>query len=185
MTMSRWSAPEANCKCTARYASSPPLRLSGRASSLRPGTPLSPRPGPPFRLHQIDQNIIDARQVPLALAAQPIERLLIETHGHRNLPPHIPQPHHARKGAIPFPFSLFPFFYFLFPIPWSTRDYGTREERITRRGWVCCFLFFPLSGFMFMILFSAVSRFFLASSRDGLNCNASLNCSMAFSFSPS
>jgi len=45
-----------------------------------PGIALSPRPNPPFRLHQIAQNIVDAGQAPFAFGTQPIEHLRIETH---------------------------------------------------------------------------------------------------------
>ena len=38
----------------------------------RHGIALSPRPNPPFRLHQVDQNIVDAGQVPFAFGTQPI-----------------------------------------------------------------------------------------------------------------
>ena len=34
---------------------------------------LPPRPNPPFRLHQVAQNIVDAGQVPFAFGSQPIE----------------------------------------------------------------------------------------------------------------
>ena len=40
-----------------------------------PGIALSPRSGPPFSLHPIGQNIVDAGQVAFALGAQPIENL--------------------------------------------------------------------------------------------------------------
>ena len=63
-------------------------RFAGRAILLlsEPGIPLSPRPNPPFRLHQVDQNIVDAGQVPFAFGTQPIEHQRIETDAHRNLP---------------------------------------------------------------------------------------------------
>ena len=39
---------------------------------MGPGIPLSPRPNPPFRLHQVAQNIVNAGQVSCAFGTQPI-----------------------------------------------------------------------------------------------------------------
>ena len=48
------------------------------------GVALSPRPDPPFSLHQVAQNIVDAGQVAFAFGAQPFEHMRIETDAHRN-----------------------------------------------------------------------------------------------------
>ena len=39
----------------------------------------SPRLNPPFRLHQVEKNIVDAGQAPFAFGAQQIEHPRIET----------------------------------------------------------------------------------------------------------
>jgi hypothetical protein len=55
MTMSRWSAPEASCKCTARYAPSSIRRLPRRAQPLGCVPLRSPRLAPPLCFHQVEQ----------------------------------------------------------------------------------------------------------------------------------
>ena len=52
---------------------------------------------PPFRFHQIGQNIVAPRQVPLALGAQPLQHIRIKPNANRHLPLHIPKPHHPRQ----------------------------------------------------------------------------------------
>ena len=56
--------------------------MGAQVPPLEPGLALSPRADAAFSVHQVGQNIVDARQVSLALAAQPIEHLRIETHAH-------------------------------------------------------------------------------------------------------
>ena len=61
MTTSKWSAPEANCGCTARSVPSPSPRLPSRAPPLQPGSPPSTRPGVHLPFHRSSQSIAAPR----------------------------------------------------------------------------------------------------------------------------
>ena len=82
-------------------------------ASRRVGPPATTRravksPRPLLRLHQIRKNIVDPRQVPLALGPQPTENPRVQAYAHGNLPrPSVTQPYHGRQLFIGQPRDVF------------------------------------------------------------------------------
>src|SRR5262249_55819894 len=48
-------------------------------------------------LHQVREDIVNARQVPPALGSQPLKNGRVEPYAHRHLSRHFTQSHHARQ----------------------------------------------------------------------------------------
>ena len=49
------------------------------------------------RLHQVGEDIVDARQVAFALGPEPGENLRVEADAHRDFPPDVAQPYQVRE----------------------------------------------------------------------------------------